>query len=125
MNKSIKHKLEDIFVESVMLGHPGGVIRDQGKSSYFLPEPDHRSSLHMLKFVNDRLCKHDLRDIAATAFTMINGDASIMDGVYHCSSTSRSRKFMGATITLRWHDGSPDSDWSALMWTVQQPPLVD
>lgn len=125
MDTRIKDKLGEIFAEAVMLGHPGGVITEARPGSFFLPEPDHRSSVQLMGFVNDRLQEHDLREIAAAAFAMVRGDPSIMEGVFHCTSTARSGKFMGATITLRWHDGPSNKDWSALKFTILPPPLID
>lgn len=121
MTADIKDKLGEIFAEAVMLGHPGGVITKAGPGSFFLPEPDNRFSVRFMGFVNERLQDHDLRTIAAAAFAMVDGDPGIMEGVLHCTSTSPSRKFAGATITLRWHGG----DWPALKFTLLPPPLVD
>lgn len=124
MTTLIEDKLNDVFFDAVMLNHPGGVITVDGSGSIFLPEPDHRHAAQFMRSVNDRLQEHDLKEIAAAAFKMLGEDPGVMETVYQCSTTKRSRKFMGATITLRWHDGRP-SDWSALKITFRPAPLVD
>lgn len=120
MTAIIAEKLCEIFLEAVMRGHPGGVIRAAGPGSLFLPDPDHEASAQIMAFANERLEEHPLQHVAATAFAMIDGHPRVRADAEHPAHLSRSMLFAGSTITLRWRSGIMDG-WPSLKFAVSPP----
>lgn len=124
--KELMDKLGEIFANAILFGHPGGVITATKEGSFFLPEPDDRSSVRVMRSVNELLQGENLKDIARAAFTMADGNANALEGAFFCETTLTDvGGIRGSMVDLRWHDYSCNNDWSALKYKPYPLPLID